>query len=65
VHGGALTFPTHAPVKRIDAIFGSPELRPEPVTIEVSAADLHAATDHLPLAVDVHPGTADTGHDAC
>lgn len=52
--GGELTFPPGAPRKRIDAVFatggievlgcGVPESLPG-----VTAADLRAATDHLPV----------------
>lgn len=53
VSGDALTFPSLAPVKRIDAIFTSPALRATRPAIELAEADLATATDHRPLWADL------------
>ena len=54
VSGDAPTFPASNPGVRIDVIFASPEL---PVVsmprVELDRADLVAATDHLPVLVDL------------
>lgn len=54
VSGDAPTFPASTPRHRIDVIFASPEL---PVVsmppVELDRADLVAATDHLPVWVDL------------
>jgi len=54
VSGEGLTFPTRNPQHRIDAIFASAELTvvPSPA-LELEPADLRAATDHLPVWVDL------------
>lgn len=51
----AATFPSSNPDRRLDVIFAGPRLRPternSPVSLD--AADLRAATDHLPVWVDL------------
>lgn len=50
------TFPSAAPRRCIDAIFTSPELVVGPqVQVELPEPMLRAATDHLPVWVDVDP----------
>lgn len=56
--GDQLTFPSKAPVKRIDTIFASPELHARTVPITADPAVLARATDHLPLCVDLTVPTA-------
>lgn len=46
------TFPSKAPVKRIDAIFASASLPFSVPVIELDPGKLAAATDHLPITVD-------------
>lgn len=55
----AKTFPAHAPHRRIDAIFASDSLRPQPIPVDVAESDLVAATDHRPLVVDLRTVSAD------
>ncbi|MDF8265795.1 endonuclease/exonuclease/phosphatase family protein [Luteipulveratus flavus] len=55
-NGDVLTFPSSAPVKRIDAIFASPALKPVRPQIALEEADLVAATDHRPLYLDLDLG---------
>ncbi|AKU19027.1 hypothetical protein VV02_16885 [Luteipulveratus mongoliensis] len=52
-NGDVLTFPSSKPVKRIDAIFASPTLKPVRPSLELDEADLVAATDHRPLYLDL------------
>lgn len=49
----AFTFPSSGPKKRIDAIFASKELAATTPEIAWNPADLPAATDHLPVVVDL------------
>jgi endonuclease/exonuclease/phosphatase family metal-dependent hydrolase len=50
----APTFPAGNPGHRLDVIFASPELTMVPPTlVELDRADLVAATDHLPVWVDL------------
>ena len=51
------TFPAARPVERIDAIFASAGLPAAPPRVELDHADLVAATDHLPVAVDLDLGS--------
>lgn len=54
VTGDAPTFPVSNPDHRLDAIFASPILSVVPSgPIELDATDLVAATDHLPVWVDL------------
>jgi endonuclease/exonuclease/phosphatase family metal-dependent hydrolase len=56
VSGDAPTFPAAHPRHRIDAIFASPKLSVLPETpIGLRRSDLVAATDHLPVWVDLEP----------
>ncbi|MFL6163087.1 MAG: endonuclease/exonuclease/phosphatase family protein [Jatrophihabitantaceae bacterium] len=49
--GDGLTYSTAAPVRRIDAVFGDPRLRP--IRAEVlDSADVRQASDHRPLLVE-------------
>ena len=55
---GAPTYPSTAPNRRIDAVLVSPGLRVERLAVagraeHLSAADLRAASDHLPLIADL------------
>lgn len=50
------TFNSSAPSKRIDAIFASATLPARVPTIEWDSKDLPAATDHLPVVVDLDVG---------
>ena len=55
---GAPTYPARAPKRRIDAVLLSPGLRVERLAVagaaeHLSAADLWAASDHLPLIADL------------
>lgn len=63
VSADLLSFPAKAPVKRIDAVLSSPQLGARSIPVEqvpgVDPADLVAASDHLPLAVDLTPARAD------
>lgn len=52
--GGEYTFPPHAPVKRIDAVFATDGIEVLGCGVPaglpgVTEADLRAATDHLPV----------------
>lgn len=51
--GDVLTFPSSKPVKRIDAVFASPELKAVRPAVELVEADLVAGTDHRPLWLDL------------
>jgi len=54
VTGDAPTFPASSPRHRLDAIFASPGLAVvSGAPVEVDPADLVAATDHLPVWVDL------------
>lgn len=53
VTGELFSFPAHAPQKRIDAIFSSPQLQATRPAVELDGRDLRRATDHLPLWVDL------------
>ena len=54
VTGDAPTFPANNPRHRLDVIFASPELSVVPSgQIELDPADLVAASDHLPVWVDL------------
>ena len=57
VSDDAPTFPAGNPHRRLDVIFASPELKVVPTgpndTVELDPADLVAATDHLPVWVDL------------
>ena len=54
VTGDAPTFPAAKPRHRLDVIFASPELSVVPGgAVELDPADLVAATDHLPVWVDL------------
>ncbi|WP_050669266.1 endonuclease/exonuclease/phosphatase family protein [Luteipulveratus halotolerans] len=60
-NGDVLTFPSRNPVKRIDAIFASPQLRPVRPQVDLDEADLVAATDHRPLFLDLDLSTLRRG----
>jgi endonuclease/exonuclease/phosphatase family metal-dependent hydrolase len=54
------TFPARGPHRRIDAVLATPDLQVDGVQVGdqvagVRRTDLEAATDHLPLVVDLHP----------
>ena len=57
VSGEAPTFPAGSPRHRLDVVFASPTLPVAPsgagATVELDPADLVAATDHLPVWVDL------------
>ena len=57
---GAPTYPSKAPNRRIDAVLLSPGLHVERLAVagaaeHLSAADLRAASDHLPIIADLTP----------
>ena len=49
------TFPSSGPYKRIDGAHASPDLPARLLPVTASAEDLAAASDHLPMLVEVGP----------
>ncbi|MEO3812345.1 endonuclease/exonuclease/phosphatase family protein [Sphaerisporangium sp. B11E5] len=55
--GDGLTFTARRPGRRIDAVFAAPALRVRSCGgVDTAAADLAAATDHLPVVADLLAG---------
>ncbi|WP_344056853.1 endonuclease/exonuclease/phosphatase family protein, partial [Sphaerisporangium rubeum] len=56
-YGDGLTFTARRPGRRIDAVFAAPALRVRSCgTVDAMAADLTAATDHLPVVAELLAG---------
>ncbi|MGH3462312.1 MAG: endonuclease/exonuclease/phosphatase family protein [Kribbellaceae bacterium] len=52
------TFPSDGAYKRIDGAHASPELPARLLSVEAAAEDLAAASDHLPLLVELTPSSS-------